>query len=53
LSVLHSDFARQTLEHLGSTGVVEAHAALGLQILRRIGQFAWTEYWLYTSVAER
>jgi hypothetical protein len=28
------------------------HTALGFRLLRKIGQIPWTEYSLYTSVAE-
>ena len=51
-NVLHSDLARQALEHVCAIGGVDAHTALTLGILRKIGRIAWTEYSLYTSVAE-
>ena len=50
-NVLHSDLARQTLEFVG-LGAIDSHTALRFRLLRKIGQIAWTEYSLYTSVAE-
>src|SRR5215470_19230109 len=50
-NVLHSDLARQTLEFVG-LGAIDSQTALGFRLLRKIGQVAWTEYSLYTSVAE-
>ena len=51
-NVLHSDLARQALEHAGR-GVFDCETALALRLLRNIGRIPWTEYSLYTSVAER
>jgi hypothetical protein len=51
-NVLHSDLAGQTLEFVG-LGALDPQTALGFRLLRKIGQVAWTEYSLYTSVAER
>jgi hypothetical protein len=53
-NILHSDLAGQALEFVGlSLGVIDSQTALSLRLLRRIGRIAWTEYSLYTSVAER
>jgi hypothetical protein len=49
-NILHSDLARQTLAHFGKDGA--DITKLGLWILRKIGKIPWTEYSLYTSVAE-
>jgi uncharacterized protein DUF6492 len=51
-NVLHSELARQALEHVGR-GVCNWETALALQLVRKIGRIPWTEYSLYTSVAER
>jgi hypothetical protein len=51
-NILHGDLARQTLEHFRS-GLIDPMTALGLRALHKIGrQIPWTEYSLYTSVAE-
>jgi hypothetical protein len=50
-NILHGDLARQALAHF-DTGRADAVTNLGFWILRKIGQIAWTEYSLYTSVAE-
>ena len=50
-NILHGDLARQTLEHFHN-GPVDAMTALGFWVLRRLGSVPWTEYSLYTSVAE-
>jgi hypothetical protein len=50
-NLLHSDLARQALAHFAN-GRGDACTNLGLEILRRIGVIRWTEYSLYTSVAE-
>ena len=50
-NLLHSDLSRQALAHF-SNGRTDACTNLGLEILRRIGVIRWTEYSLYTSVAE-
>jgi hypothetical protein len=51
-NVLHSDLARQTLEFVGLGGI-DSQTALGFRLLRKIGQVAWTEYSLYTRLAEQ
>jgi hypothetical protein len=51
-NILHSDIAHQALAHVGS-GAFDCQTALVLRILRKFGRIAWTEYSLYTSVAER
>jgi uncharacterized protein DUF6492 len=51
-NVLHSDLAHQALEHVGR-GVLDAETALALRLVRGAGRIPWTEYALYTSVAER
>jgi hypothetical protein len=51
-NVLHSDLARQALDHVGR-GVFDFETALALRVLRKIGRVPWTEYSLYTLVAER
>jgi len=50
-NVVHGDLARQALEFVG-LGAIDSQTALGLRLLRKFGQVAWTEYSLYTSVAE-
>ena len=42
----------RSLEHVGR-GVFDCETALALRLLRKIGRISWTEYSLYTSVAER
>lgn len=51
-NILHSDLAAQTLEHFRS-GRLDPAAALGIRVLRALGDVPWTEYSLYTNVAER
>lgn len=51
-NVLHSDLSRQVLEHV-QHGLLDCQIQLSLRILSRIGTVPWTEYALYTSVAER
>jgi hypothetical protein len=51
-NVLHSDLAHQALEHVGR-GLLDAETALALRLVRGAGRIPWTEYALYTSVAER
>jgi hypothetical protein len=51
-NVLHSDLAHQAFEHVGG-GLLDSQTALALRLLRGIGRIPWTEYALYTSVAER
>jgi Family of unknown function (DUF6492) len=50
-NILHGDLARQALEHFRG-GPVDAMTALGFWVVRRMGAVPWTEYSLYTSVAE-
>jgi hypothetical protein len=50
-NILHGDLASQALVHVAN-GAADATAALCLWIARKIGAVAWTEYSLYTSVAE-
>ena len=50
-NILHGDLARQSLAHFRK-GPVDSFTSLGLWVLRRLGTVAWTEYSLYTSVAE-
>jgi hypothetical protein len=51
-NILHGDLARHTLEYF-SRGGADAMTTLSLQVLRKLGTVAWTEYSLYTAVAER
>lgn len=51
-NILHGDLARQVVEHVGR-GVFDWQTALALRLLRKTGRVAWTEYALYTSVAEQ
>ena len=51
-NILHGDLAAQTLQHFSKDGG-DALTALSLWVLRKIGQIPWTEYSLYTCVAER
>ena len=50
-NLLHGDLARQTLAYFGR-GRLDAVTHLGLRLFWRIGFIPWTEYSLYTSVAE-
>ena len=50
-NILHGALARQALEHFQG-GPVDAMTALGFWVVRRLGSVPWTEYSLYTSVAE-
>lgn len=50
-NILHGDLAAQALNHVAN-GAADATAALCLWVARRIGTVPWTEYSLYTSVAE-
>jgi len=50
-NILHGDLAAQALVHMAN-GATDATASLGHWIARKIGTVAWTEYSLYTSVAE-
>lgn len=62
-NILHGDLASQALAHVagggagggagsGADGGADATASLCAWIVRKIGTVAWTEYSLYTSVAE-
>jgi hypothetical protein len=51
-NILHGDLATQALAHFHS-GAVDALTTLGVEVIRRLGTIPWTEYSLYTSVAER
>jgi hypothetical protein len=50
-NILHGALARQALEYF-QTGPVDAMTSLGFWVVRRLGSVPWTEYSLYTSVAE-
>src|SRR6266478_10018610 len=50
-NILHGDLSRQALAHFHA-GPVDAMTSLGFWVVRRLGAVAWTEYSLYTSVAE-
>jgi len=50
-NILHGGLAGQVLDSL-RMGPVDALTILGARSLSRIGTIAWTEYSLYTSVAE-
>jgi hypothetical protein len=50
-NILHGNLARQALEHF-QAGPVDAMTLLGFWVVRRLGAVPWTEYSLYTSVAE-
>lgn len=50
-NILHGDLTRQTLAHFRN-GPIDSMTSLGLWVARRLGRIAWTEYSLYTSVAE-
>ncbi|SJZ31677.1 hypothetical protein SAMN02745126_00236 [Enhydrobacter aerosaccus] len=50
-NILHGDLAAQTLEHFRRKGN-DPLTTLSLQVLRKLGSIPWTEYSLYTSVAE-
>jgi hypothetical protein len=51
-NILHGDLARQTLDHFRQNGN-DALTTLSLRVVRKIGTIPWTEYSLYTAVAER
>jgi hypothetical protein len=51
-NILHGDLTRQTLEFF-RLGFIDPKLALSFRVLRKIGVIPWTEYSLYTSVAER
>jgi len=51
-NILHGDLCRQALDHF-QRGPFDPATSLGLWIVRRgVGNIAWTEYSLYTGVAE-
>ncbi len=50
-NILHGKLAAQTLEHF-RLGPIDPMTSLGTRVLRKIGTIQWTEYSLYTSVAE-
>jgi hypothetical protein len=50
-NILHGHLATQALEHF-QHGPVDPVTTLGIEVIRRLGTIPWTEYSLYTSVAE-
>jgi len=50
-NVLHSDLAHQAINHVGC-GLFDWQTALALRLVRKIGRVPWTEYALYSCVAE-
>lgn len=50
-NIVHSELAAQALEHL-RIGPIDPLWVLGAQMVRRLGHIVWTEYSLYTNVAE-
>jgi hypothetical protein len=50
-NILHGDLAAQALEHF-QHGPVDPVTALSFEVIRKVGTIPWTEYSLYTSVAE-
>ena len=50
-NILHGDLAKQALAHVGG-GRLDAMTRLSLLRWRKFGVVSWTEYSLYTSVAE-
>ena len=50
-NILHGELAAQTLAHF-RRGPIDPMTSLGFWVLRRLGTIPWTEYSLYTSVAE-
>ncbi len=50
-NILHGDLARQALQHFQGDRI-DAMTTLGFWVMRRLGSVPWTEYSLYTSVAE-
>jgi hypothetical protein len=50
-NILHGDLAARTLRHF-QHGSIDPVTTLGLEVIRRLGTIPWTEYSLYTSVAE-
>ena len=50
-NILHGDLAGQALAHF-QRGFIDPVTTLGFEMIRRLGTIPWTEYSLYTSVAE-
>jgi hypothetical protein len=50
-NILHGDLAAQALKHF-QRGPLDPLTTLGLELIRAIRTIPWTEYSLYTSVAE-
>lgn len=50
-NILHGNLAAQALSHVAN-GAVDATPSLCLWLARKVGTVAWTEYSLYTCVAE-
>ena len=50
-NILHGELAAQTLAHF-QHGSIDPVTTLGIEVIRRLGTIPWTEYSLYTSVAE-
>ena len=50
-NILHGDLAAQVLRYFSKDGG-DALTSLSLWVLRKLGQIPWTEYSLYTCVAE-
>jgi hypothetical protein len=50
-NILHGDLASQALAHFHH-GLADPVTTLGFEVIRRLGTIPWTEYSLYTSVAE-
>ncbi|MGD9712853.1 MAG: DUF6492 family protein [Thermomicrobiales bacterium] len=51
-NILHGDLSAQTLDYFRRDGG-DPLATLSLRVLRKLGSIPWTEYSLYTAVAER
>jgi len=51
-NILHGDLTRQVLEHLAEGGSDPARV-LALTVMRKMTNVTWTEYSLYTCVAEK
>jgi len=51
-NILHGELTRQTLAHFRTGPMIDEMTSLCSWVLRKIGGIAWTEYSLYTSVAE-
>jgi hypothetical protein len=50
-NILHGDLAGQALAHF-RYGPIDPVTTLGFEMVRRLGTIPWTEYSLYTSIAE-